>query len=281
MNRYYNLLVISSLAFIALLSCTLESQSESKPTQQLIKPQSVGEIKTPDGYTRLKVTSTHIGNYLRKLSFKQDNKVYLYNGELKYNQNAQFAVLDIDVGKRDLQQCADATMRLRAEYLFQTKQYDKIAFHFTSGHLASWSKYAQGYRPKISGSSVTWNKTRTADSSYAAFRNYMNLVFSYCGTRSMNNEVEAIAAKDVQPGDVIHQTGNPYGHAVTVMDVAFDSAGNKVVMLSQSYMPAQSIHILKNPTKPELSPWYILYDNTAIQTPEWTFPAGSLKRWKN
>ena len=32
----------------------------------------------------------------------------LYNGELKYNQKVHERVVDLDVGKRDLQQCADA-----------------------------------------------------------------------------------------------------------------------------------------------------------------------------
>jgi hypothetical protein len=40
--------------------------------------------------------------------------VLLYNGAPKFRQDVHAAVIDIDVGTRDLQQCADATMRLRA-----------------------------------------------------------------------------------------------------------------------------------------------------------------------
>ena len=263
-------------------NCTAQSMDSTvSTTNSDVEINSVGQIPAPDGYERQHVDSVHIGHYLRNLSLKKDKHVYLYNGDLKYNQSAQYAVIDIDVGDKDLQQCADATMRLRAEHLFQTGKHDDIAFHFTSGHLAKWTQYAKGYRAKINGSNVTWVKTASSDTSYDNFRRYMNLVFSYCGTRSMDKEVAPISAKDIEIGDVFHQTGNPYGHAVTVMDVAIDSAGNTCFMLSQSYMPAQSIHILKNPNNSELSPWYTITDNVALITPEWTFPAGSLKRWKD
>jgi len=35
-------------------------------------------------------------------------------------------VLDVRVGNKNLQQCADAIMRLRAEYLFQQQWYNAI-----------------------------------------------------------------------------------------------------------------------------------------------------------
>ena len=51
---------------------------------------------------------------------------------------AQFAVLDIPVGKKDLQQCADAVMRLRAEYLFEQKRYPEIVFTDNNGKPYEW-----------------------------------------------------------------------------------------------------------------------------------------------
>lgn len=267
-----------------MLLASCEAQTNESPTVEADSVQpinKVDDIPTPKGFKRQQFDSFHVASYLQNLSFKEDNKVYLYNGDLKYNQSVQYAVLDIDVGTKDLQQCADATMRLRAEHLFKTKQFDKIAFHFTSGDLAKWSSYAAGYRAKISGSSVQWVKTHQPDTSHANFRRYMDLVFSYCGTRSMDKEVSEIPISMIQPGDVFHETGNPYGHAVTVMDVAKDSSGRPIFLLSQSYMPAQSIHILVNPNDSKLSPWYRLEDGSSLTTPEWVFPPNSLKRWKD
>lgn len=281
-KKIFIVLIISILQFSLLSNCTTHPQHNEQVVQDtgnVIK--KVGDIPLPKGFTRMKFDSMDIANYLQQLSFKQDNNVYLYDGSLKSNQRAQYAVLDIDIGNRDLQQCADATMRLRAEHLFKTKQFDDIAFHFTSGHLASWKAYADGYRPKISGNSVTWVKTQQKDTSYANFRRYMDVVFTYCGTKSMAKEVRPIAISDIQPGDVFHVTGNPYGHAVTVMDVAKDTTGQVVFLLSQSYMPAQNIHILVNPNDKELSPWYTLKEGMSLITPEWVFPPNSLKRWKN
>ena len=49
----------------------------------------------------------------------------------------------------------------------------------------------------------------------------------------------------MQAGDIFIYGGFP-GHAVTVMAVAKNGEGKKIFLLSQGYMPAQDIHILKN-----------------------------------
>ena len=52
-------------------------------------------------------------------------------------------------------------------------------------------------------------------------------------------------------------------------------------MISQSYMPAQEIHILINQIDQDLSPWYPLDFGESLFTPEWTFNANDLKRFKD
>jgi hypothetical protein len=197
---------------------------------------------------------------------------------LKYNQEAHHVVLEVDVGKRDRQQCADAVMRLRAEYLHQAAKDDQICFRFTDGTPARWADWQQGMRPRIAGRKAEWQKSAGTDASYASFRRYLDSVFSYAGTLSLARELEPVAdASDIEAGDVFIQGGSP-GHAVIVVDVAEDAQGRRAVLLAQSYMPAQDIHVLRNP-KSRDNPWYVIEGDKPLATPEWDFPAGSLRRF--
>ena len=93
-------------------------------------------FQCPEGFTRVKADSNSFTSWLRGLPLlPEGTQVHLFNGELKYNQGAQAAVIDLDVPKADLQQCADAVMRLRAEYLFAAGQYDKAC-----KELPKWNK---------------------------------------------------------------------------------------------------------------------------------------------
>lgn len=240
----------------------------------------VNRIPVPEGYERISVQKNSFGDWLRHLPLKPGNpSVKLYNGELKYNQSAQYAVLNIDVGSEDLQQCADAVMRLKGEYHFSRTEKEKIHFKFTSGDNAEYVKWVEGYRPVINGSKVSWVKKAQKDESYKSFKAYMRQVFMYAGTSSLSKELQTVPITQMQAGDVFIKGGFP-GHAVIVLDMAIHKAsGKKVFLLAQSYMPAQDIHILKNPGKSDL-PWYPLDFTGELETPEWTFQQTELKRFK-
>ena len=188
-----------------------------------------------------------------------------------------------EIGNRDLQQCADAVIRLRAEYLWKHKRYADIKFNFTSGFTAEYKKWAEGNRIKVNDNQVQWYASgKGVDYSYKTFRNYLDMVFMYAGTASLSRELPAVLYTSLQPGDVFIKGGSP-GHAVIVMDVAIHpNTGKKVFLLAQSYMPAQQIHILVNPTSRNLSPWYELTetDTGKLYTPEWIFEKKDLKRFK-
>lgn len=237
------------------------------------------EIPPPEGYERVEVQAESFANWLRHLPLKgEGTPVYLFDGRKKGNQRAHFAVVDIDAGNRDLQQCADAVIRLRAEYLYSRGLYSSIHFNFTSGDEAAFAKWAAGYRPKINGNKVQWVKNAGEDSSYRNFRSYLTTVYIYAGTYSLSNELQLRNnSYEMRIGDVFIEGGFP-GHAVIVVDMAENKQnGKKVFLLAQSFMPAQDIHVLKNPNDAGLSPWYDLDFGRTLRTPEWRFNDSDLR----
>jgi len=242
----------------------------------------INRIPVPDGYERVPVVPGSFEDWLRHLPLKEGKPpVYLFDGRLKGNQTAHFAVIDMDVGNRNLQQCADAVIRLRAEYFYSVGKYDSIHFNFTSGHSAKFLRWIKGYRPVIGGPDrniVRWIRSARVDSSYSSFRAYLDSVFMYAGTYSLSRELHRIDVMEMRIGDVFIQGGFPR-HAVLVVDMAInEETGRRLFLLAQSYMPAQDVHILKNQNDPSLSPWYELDFGEMLLTPEWVFSRDDLRR---
>jgi len=238
-------------------------------------------FKLPDGFQRSQSSENSFANYLQNLPLKAaGSKVKYYNRTIKPATNVYAAVVDMDIGKRDLQQCADAIMRLRGEYLWQEKAYEKIHFDFTNGFQVDYTKWMQGYRMRIKGNKTTWYQSKPPSNSYQDFRRYMNLIFAYAGTLSLSKELPSIAFEKMQIGDIFIQGGSP-GHAVIIVDMAENpKTGEQLFLLAQSYMPAQDIHILQNPMNDGISPWYSNQFMGTLITPEWRFEKGDLKRFK-
>ncbi len=241
----------------------------------------IKNISLPEGYVRVEYSANTFQEWLRNLPLKKNHdKVYLYDKTLKLNQNAHYKIIDIDVGNKDLQQCADAIIRLYAEYLYSRKKYDDIFFHFTNGDQADFNSWANGFRPIINDNKVSWEKICNYDPSYHNFRDYLNTVFTYAGSYSLSKDLIKIEdPSNLQVGDIFLQGGFP-GHGVIVVDVAVEPISNsKIFMIAQSYMPAQEIHILKNLENNPFSPWYKLKSTDTLNTPEWTFEWMDLKRF--
>ncbi len=237
--------------------------------------EKVGDIPTPEGFMRMPGQPAIA--YLRSIALKANNTVYLFNGQPKNNQQAQFAVLDISVGQKDLQQCADAVMRLRAEYLFVNQQFDEIVFVSGEGFIFSFADWLAGTRYQVVNGKMTKYHLATDKpcATHDCLLQFLEVVFNWCGTASLEKQLKHKSIADIAPGDVLIKGGYP-GHAVTVMDVVVnETTGKKMYMLAQSYMPAQDIHILKNPQSDEPSPWYEVNDENIV-TPEWTFSANQL-----
>ena len=223
----------------------------------------LSRFKTPDGYERAVLDSNSFGYYLRNFPLYPSNRmVHYYDGREKTKQDVYCSVLKQEIDPVDLQQCADAVMRLRGEFLFQEKRYKDIHFNFVSdGKPHYFKEYANG------------------DYSYKKFRSYMKYIFSYANTGSLKKELVYVRSiNEIEVGDVFIQSGNPYGQAVIVMDVVISPEGKKRFLLAQSYMPAQETQVLINPNDSELSPWYEAVEGEII-TPEWKFNSSDLRRF--
>ena len=234
----------------------------------------------PEGYERVSTEENSFGEFLRNSKLeKYGEKVKYYDGRRKDKANVYDNVFDVDIGDRDLHQCADAVMLLRAEYLYQNKRYDEISFEFVDGFKAEYSKWRRGYRINVGDNSCSYYNGAKPSNTYSTFRKYMDLIFAYSSTLSLDKELKSVDVDDMQIGDVFIKGGSP-GHCVIVVDMAENkSTGQKVFMLAQSYMPAQQTQLLINPNDDNLSPWYSLDFGDNLRTPEWTFSKDQFKRF--
>lgn len=200
---------------------------------------TIGEIKAPSGYERIAGDDPKYTEYLRSIPLKDNGTpVMKYTAEKASaaTQARSYAVLDIAL-LSNAEQCADAAMHLRADYLFRTGQYGKICFHNYAGLPM---KYLGGR-------------------SGAAFKAYLRSVFNTCNTTTLVNSLENRDLKDIQPGDAfIYKVipGHKYGHAIMVVDVAENPKnGKRMFLLAEGSTPACDIHILRNLGR-RSSPWF-------------------------
>lgn len=239
-------------------------------------------VKTPDGYSRVNYSKGTFQEYIQNFPLNAfGSKVINYDGSEYFNQSGHFGILNLSVPKNGLQQCADALIRLRSEYLWKKNQQSKIGFEFTSGHYCSWVKYAEGYRPKVKGNKVTFHKTESKDSSKTNFYRYLNLIYTYSGTLSMYNELPKVTkAENLQIGDMLVYPGTP-GHIIMIVDEVKNEVGEKRFILAQGNTPAQSVHLLKNPNDSKLNPWYELELGAYIEVPGYYFNSAKFIRFKD
>lgn len=233
---------------------------------------------TPSGYTRIKAATGSFTSFVRNYPLKEDGaSVLLYDGTEKANQSCAAAVFAMKLGNRDLQQCADSIIRMYAEYEYENKKYEKIQFHFVDGFLCTYKKWMEGYRVTINGDKAGWKKSAGKDTSYENFEKYLNVVFAYASTMSLDKECSEVSFEEAKVGDVFIKAGSP-GHVVMVVDVCENEQGKKAVLLAQGYMPAQEFHVINNPLHRD-DPWYYEEEITyPLRTAEYTFPEGSFKR---
>lgn len=170
-------IIISALVLIAFQFKPVKTVAQTVQglieTPSLINKDSLTiktRVKVPEGYRRVPYPEGSFEDYLRDYKLKPfGSKIINYDASEYFWQRGHIGILEVPVPSNGLQQCADALIRIRSEYLWDQNRKDEIGFNFTSGHYCSWMKYAQGYRPKINGNKVTFHKTATDDQSKSNF----------------------------------------------------------------------------------------------------------------
>lgn len=233
-------------------------------------------------YYRKPVSNGTFEYYLLSLPLKPATaKTHFASGEEK-SFDVQIGVLDIPMVPAGYPQASGYLIRLRAEYLYNSKLYGRIHFNFINGFVCPYAKWAAGFR--INTTLNGWVHSEDLDYGRNTFSSYLNEVLKHSSASSLSREMLKINIRDVRPGDVFIQTGHP-GHAVMILDVLYNDVDQTVkLMLAQGFDPAQEMEILKNYEDDE-SPWFVVPlnsdDNVMVRTPQWTFYVKDLRRFCN
>ena len=233
-----------------------------------------------EGYER--TYNNAYSKFLREFPLKENNIVKYYDGGEKYNDNIWDAVFDYDIGKKDLHQCADAVLYMRAKYLYTNGLKDNLNYTFLSGYKANYLDFITHYY-LVKGSKVSLAlRNNTLVDNIETFNKWIEKIWMWSNTESIDKyDSFYVEIKDIRPGDFfIESNPGSIGHAINVVDVAVNKTNNnKIFMLSQSYMPAQETQILINPKNGSV--WYSLDEFRDLVTPEWSFTVTQLKRFNN
>jgi hypothetical protein len=240
------------------------------------------QFAPPTDFVRVTVAPGSFSAWLRTLPVRTDRThVLAYNGDRLARPSA--AIVALDVGKRDLQQCADTVIRLHAEYLWSVGKGAKAAYHFTSGDNSTWRAWQRGERFKIRGSKVVRVKRKRGNQGHAGYRRWLTHTFRYAGTQSLRYDSTPVGTRPYAAGDFFVQPGGP-GHAVMLLDLAEHPDGRHAALIGQGFMPAEDLHVLTAAGDRVLNGvWFLLPDaeHPLLATPSWyPFEPKQARRFK-
>ena len=232
----------------------------------------------PQGYQRVAVGPGSFAAWMRTLPVRLDRtQVLSYQGIPLDRPSA--GIIAMDVGSRDLMQCADSVIRLHAEFLWAKGRQSEAAYRFTSGDETRWADWVAGERMHIEGNRVRRTRGTARAREHTSYRRWLDLVFTYAGTMSLARDATSPPMESpVEAGEFYVEAGSP-GHAVIVLDVVKNAEGVRLGLLGQGFMPAEDIHILRSPLAVE-SVWFRLPSrpDETLPTPSWRPFAADARR---
>jgi Domain of unknown function (4846) len=242
-----------------------------KPVDTLL-----ARFRAPPGFERVTLAPASFGTWLRDLPLAaRGTPVRAYDGRVLHEASDPriAAVIALDVSKVDLQQCADTVIRLHAEWCWAEGRRD-MSYRAASGTPLPFERWARGERIVSEGASIHWAPGGAKpNGDHAAFRKYLDAVFAWANTVSLERQAKKVSPDELRPGDFFIWPGNP-GHAVLVLDLA-KKGSERMALLGQSYMPAQNAQVLASKD----GVWFRLDPARDVDTPFWEpFPWRMLHR---
>ncbi len=235
----------------------------------------------PEGFAMTEYDLSSFSSYLQNLQLlPEGTPIKYYDGSTRELDDQHIAVINNPIGNQNLHQCADAIMRLRAEYLWSQRKYNEIKFNFVNGFEAQYSRWIKGERIVVNGNKCYWKTGSEPSNTFNDLQQFLKMVYIYSGTLSLEKELIPVAIENIEVGDVFIVGGSP-GHAVIVVNKAVSVTHPKdvIICLAQSYMPAQETHLLGSNDFKEKAWFRIDLTQNEFKTPDWLFSAQHLKRF--
>lgn len=236
----------------------------------------VTRFAPPAGFIRVPVAEKSFASWLRELPLAEaGTPVRAYDGKTLHAADDPriAAVVALDVSKADLQQCADTVIRLHSEWRWSLGRRD-MNYRAAAGLELPWARWARGERIVPNGASIQWVPSSKQSDDHRSFRKYLDAVFAWANTVSLEKQAKPVKPDQVRAGDFFILPGNP-GHVVLVLDIA-TKGDERVALLGQSFMPAQNAQVLRPPGG---GTWFSLDPAKDVDTPFWKpFPWSALRR---
>ncbi len=233
----------------------------------------------PAGHARVEVSERSFAAWLRGLPVRIDRRAVFDHRGRPTGWDAA-GVIALDVGDKNLQQCADTLLRLHGEWLWSSGRWRELAYHFTSGDLSRFSEWVAGRRWKVEGTKVRQVLVEPVANDRVALRAWFEQLFMYAGTRSLEFDTKPVPLdQPIAAGDLLLRPGSP-GHVVMVLDVAIGRDGEQIAVIGQGSMPAQELHVIPGPID---GAWWRFPpgEDVSVDVPGWgTLPRSSLRRFE-
>ena len=198
----------------------------------------VVDIKPPAGFKRLTAADNSYIKFLRNLPLKGDQKIAMWDGTFLHEYTySMHAVVDLPLlFNENLEQCADFSMRLWAEYLKSIDSLDKLSLYDFYGNKKPYSSSGKTFKEYL-----RWHMK------------YSNSYSIKLGAKNVNRLV------DLQVGDMVVQNDSEVsiGHVSVIVDEAVNELGLKAYLVGYSYMPAQQFHIEKASDDYGIKGWFV------------------------